>query len=189
MIRSGYKFGIQTDAARSGLETRLYQYRGRDKRKFTVVYACKLLKETELNYTITELEGLALVWALRKWHTLLLGWKVKIHTNHKALQFLETYVRNNTRIARRFAFLQEFDLDIIHLSGKSNTIADTLSRNTNSRHKVGDDRYIAIQKATNGVTTHDWTEIIGRAQRDRKPMVDAANGLERRDVIWRDELI
>lgn len=54
---------------------------------------------------------------------------VKIHTDHKALQFLSTCVQNNPRIARWFNFLKEFNLEIIHIPGKKNNIADTLSRN------------------------------------------------------------
>jgi hypothetical protein len=81
LIRPGYRFGIYVDAARNGLGARLYQYAEGDERKYTVAYASRSLKGSEARYTITELEGLALVWALRRWHTLLLGRHVRVHTD------------------------------------------------------------------------------------------------------------
>lgn len=97
LIRPDYKFDIFIDAAKSGLGARFYQYENGEEERFTVAYASRSLKGAELNY---KLECLALVWALKKWHTLLLGRHVRIHTDHKALQFLSICVKNNPRIAR-----------------------------------------------------------------------------------------
>jgi hypothetical protein len=135
--------GIYVDAARTGLGARLYQYQEGSEEKQTVGYASRSLKGAKLNYTVTELEYLALVWSLRKWHTLLLGRKVRVHTDHQALKFLGTCIHNNGRIARWFTFLKEFELEIVHVPGKENTIADTLSRSgehRGGRRKIhGDD--------------------------------------------------
>lgn len=130
IIRSDMKFGIYTDASRSGLGARLYQYHeSNPEAKYTVAYASRSLRGAELNYTITELECLAIVWALRKWHLMLLGRHIVIHTDHRALKFLTSCADDSTRIARWIAFLREFDLDIRHNPGNENIVADALSRN------------------------------------------------------------
>ncbi|XP_039303927.1 uncharacterized protein LOC113003211 [Solenopsis invicta] len=104
-----------------------------------------------------KLECLALVWSLKKWHTLLLGRQVRVYTNHRALQFLSTCVQNNTRIARWFSFLQEFDLDIIHILGKDNAITDTLSRNADVERVLKDnEKYIGLIRSNmDGTETND----------------------------------
>ena len=131
LLKSGRHFGLYTDASKTGLGARLYQFdENNPEVKYTIAYASRSLKPTEKNYTITELKCLALVFALHKWHTILLGRKIRIHTDHKALKFVSLCVNTSERIARWLSFIQEFDLEIIHVPGKNNEIADTLSRNT-----------------------------------------------------------
>lgn len=165
LIRPGMKFGIYVDAARTGLGARLYQYVPGEEKKHTVSYASRSLKRAECNYTITELECLAVVWALRKWHTLLLGRHVKIHTDHQALKFLSTCMHNNGRIARWFASLQEFDLKIEHIAGRENTIADALSRAGDDVHRLDENMRIAlIEDERDGQSSHEWIDVIKEAQ-------------------------
>lgn len=118
-------FGIDTDASTIGLGARLYQY---DEENGQESYTSRSLRHAETRYTITELEGLALVWALRKWMVLLAGRKIRVNTDHRALTFLSSYANSSQRIARWIAFLQEFQLEIKYIPGTKNQIADTLSR-------------------------------------------------------------
>lgn len=99
LIRPKFKFGIYIDAAKSGLGARLYQY-DEENKEYTVSYASRSLKGAEINYTITELECLALVWALRKWNTILMERKVRVHTDNKALNFVSSCAQHSERIAR-----------------------------------------------------------------------------------------
>ncbi|KMQ91596.1 reverse ribonuclease integrase [Lasius niger] len=172
VIRPGLKFGIYVDASKYGLGARLYQY-GEDKpeERYTVAYASRSLKGAELNYTVTEIECLALVWALRKWHATLLGRHVKVHSDHRALKFLTACADDSARIARWTAFLHEFDLEICHVPGKENVIADTLSRNNVKNgfvKKEGNTKRIAalIQIADDEEETSQWTEMIANAQQE-----------------------
>lgn len=170
-IRVGMRFGLFVDASKSGLGARLYQYdhENPDKR-YTIAYASRSLKGTEKNYTITELECLAIVWALKKWHTTLLGRHIKIYTDHRALKFLTACADDSARITRWIAFLQEFDLEIEHIAGKENTIADSLSR----MHSKGTDverreeaRIIALirSKPDDEVETSNWVKLIQEEQK------------------------
>lgn len=74
-----------------------------------------------------------------------MGHKVRVYTDHRALKFLGSYTENSSRIARWFEFLQEFDLEIIHIPGKMNDIADALSRSfVETSVKVKSDKTINI---------------------------------------------
>ncbi|KMQ90069.1 krab-a domain-containing protein [Lasius niger] len=169
IIRSNCRFGIFVDASKNGLGARLYQYRESNPDEgFTVAYASRSLRGAECNYTITELECLSLVWALRKWHIMLLGRHVRVHTDHRALKFLTSCADDSSRIARWMAFLREFDLEIHHIPGRDNVIADTLSRN-NERNGFARKPEIArtiaaIARPDDEAETLRWVEMIVEAQ-------------------------
>ncbi|KMQ89606.1 retrotransposon ty3-gypsy subclass, partial [Lasius niger] len=172
IIRPGLKFGIYVDASKYGLGARLYQYsEDKPEERYTVAYASRSLKGAELNYTVTEIECLALVWALRKWHATLLGRHIRVHSDHRALKFMTACADDSARIARWTAFLHEFDLEICHVPGKENVIADTLSRN-NVRNgfakKEDNTKRIAVLVGAidDGEETERWIEMIANAQRE-----------------------
>jgi len=66
LIQSRLKFGIYVDASINGIRASLFQYKDNAERKWTIAYANRSLKGAEYNYSITELEALALVWVLKK---------------------------------------------------------------------------------------------------------------------------
>ena len=49
-------------------------------------------------------------------------------TDHKALEFFKTQRRLNSRQARWMEFLARFNYDITYVKGKTNLVADALSR-------------------------------------------------------------
>ncbi len=51
-------------------------------------FANRQLTSVEKNYTVTEQEGLVVIFSLKKFRHYLLGYKVKIVTDHKALTYL-----------------------------------------------------------------------------------------------------
>lgn len=61
LFQPGHRFGLYTDASAAGLGAKLYQYRKGTDEKFTVAYASRSLKGAECNYTVTEMECLAIV--------------------------------------------------------------------------------------------------------------------------------
>jgi Reverse transcriptase (RNA-dependent DNA polymerase)/RNase H-like domain found in reverse transcriptase len=54
----------------------------------------------QMNYCVFEMETIAILEALLKWEDKLLGCKLKIVTDHKALEFFKTQCRLNSRQAR-----------------------------------------------------------------------------------------
>ena len=83
-------FMVETDASISGLGAVLSQVQ-EDKKLHPVAYASRSLSNDERNYSVTELETLAVMWALTWFHSYLYGRSVTVVTDHAAVQvILET---------------------------------------------------------------------------------------------------
>ena len=79
-------FEIICDASNYAVGTVLGQWI--DKKPIAIWYASKTLAEAQLNYTTTEKELLAVVYALEKFRPYILGSKIVIYTDHAALKYL-----------------------------------------------------------------------------------------------------
>lgn len=80
------------------------------------------------NYAVHELETLAILEALIKWEDKLVGYKIHIITDHKALEFFKTQNTLSHRQRRWLDYLARFTFDITYIKGDLNKIADCLSR-------------------------------------------------------------
>ena len=80
-------------------------------------------------YLAYDLELIAVVHALRVWRHYLLGKMFLLKTDHSSLTFYFKQANLNSSQERWNAFLGEFDMDIQHVKGKENRVADALSRN------------------------------------------------------------
>jgi hypothetical protein len=86
------------------------------------------LSGPQFNYATTEKELLAVVFAIDKFRSYLVGEKVIIYTNHAALKYLLTKKDDKPRLIRWILLLQEFDIEIREKKGVENSVADRLSR-------------------------------------------------------------
>nr|CAN82547.1 hypothetical protein VITISV_036613 [Vitis vinifera] len=81
-----------------------------------------------MNYTTTEKELLAVVFALDKFRAYLVGSNIMVFTDHSALKYLLTKQDAKARLIRWILLLQEFNLQIRDKKGVENVVADHLSR-------------------------------------------------------------
>nr|GEU96491.1 reverse transcriptase domain-containing protein [Tanacetum cinerariifolium] len=105
-------------------------------------YASKTLTDAESNYTTTEKEMLAVVYAFEKFRSYLIMNKCIVHTDHSTLKCLFAKKDAKARLLRWVLFLQEFDFDVIDTKGAEKLAADHLSRLENPYENVLDPKEI-----------------------------------------------
>jgi len=66
----------------------------------TIYYASKVLTGAQLNYAITQKQMLAIMYALEKFKSYLIGSKVIIYTDHAAIKYLLIKAYSNPRLIR-----------------------------------------------------------------------------------------
>jgi hypothetical protein len=91
--------------------------------------ASRVLTQTEQRYTTCELELLATVFALQRFRRYIYGHKVILNTDNKALTFLQKCVVTSNRVARWVMEIEQYDIEIRHIRGVDNGLADLFSRN------------------------------------------------------------
>ena len=85
-------------------------------------------KPSEMNYTVTEKETLAIIDALHHFQPQLAGTKFSILTDHKTCLAFPKTTDVTDRKARWLTFYNTFDCDIKYQEGRKNVLADVLSR-------------------------------------------------------------
>ncbi|GJU32687.1 reverse transcriptase domain-containing protein [Tanacetum coccineum] len=83
-----------------------------EKHSKPINYASKTINEAQENYTTTEKELLALVFAFDKFRQYLVLYKTIVFTNHSTLRYLFTKQDAKPRLIRWILLLQEFDIEI-----------------------------------------------------------------------------
>ena len=120
-------FILSTDASGRGIGAVLGQEDDQGVERPVAFYSRKLLPR-ETKYTITELECLAVVNAVKHFDVYLIGNHFKLITDHKALQHLRTMRNGGARLNCWILALQPFSFTTEYRTGRDSSNADGLSR-------------------------------------------------------------
>nr|GFA72170.1 reverse transcriptase domain-containing protein [Tanacetum cinerariifolium] len=90
-------------------------------------YVSKTMNQAEANYTTTEKEMLAVVYAFEKFRSYLIMNKSIVYTDHSALKYLFAKKDAKARLLRWILLPHEFDFKVIDTRGVENYAADHLS--------------------------------------------------------------
>ena len=122
------------------------------------------MKGAETNYSAIEREALAIKFTLERHRYILIGHPIVIQSDHQPLKYLFKHSDLGARQSRWLTSLMEFDIrDINYIKGKSNVIADALSRSI--------DPVDSVQVLTRSMLTR--TQTTARI-RDRSATIDKA---------------
>ena len=126
--RLDHPFRLQVDASDVGAGAVLLQVDEKGVEK-PVCFFSKKFKGYQRHYSVIEKEALALVLALQHFDVYVgSGSKLVVYTDHNPLIFLRSLQNPNQRLMRWALFLQPYHLNIRHIKGRDNQVADALSR-------------------------------------------------------------
>ena len=115
---------LQTDASDYGIGAYLFQrIDGKEK---PVAILSKSLDRTQLRWSTPEKEGYAIYYALKKFEYLLRDVHFTLQTDHKNLIYINDTA--SPKVVRWKLAIQEYNFDIEHIAGVTNTVADSFSR-------------------------------------------------------------
>ena len=147
------------DASIKGLGAVLSQQQ-EDGQMHPVAFASRALSQQEKNYSVTDLETLAVVWAVSHFHVYLYGHDVEVRTDHSTVKAVLSAPSPNGKHARWWSKVYSSGVravTIIHRAGKKNLNADTLSRNPHGPPPVSGIGEGEVQVA---VITNDSTTLV-----------------------------
>ena len=93
-----------------------------------VAYFSRLFDKHQTQYSTVEKECVALLHLVRVFNVYFGTERVVVLTDHSPLQFLASMGKTNNKLLRWSLELQEYNLEVRHIPGRLNVLADFLSR-------------------------------------------------------------
>ena len=119
-------FIIDTDASDKAVGAVLSQIQENTER--VIAYMSKAMNKHEQQYCVTRKELLAVVVALKTFHSYLYGQKVLLRTDNAAVTWMKNLKTPTGQTARWLQQIETYNLEVTHRSGKKHSNADALSR-------------------------------------------------------------
>jgi len=163
------QFVMETDA--SGYALRVVIAQEFEDRIHPIAFHSRSLLPTEKNYDAHDKELAGVIFGFKCGRPLFLGatHAIRVHTDHKNLQYFRDPRKIMGRQARWIEFLQDFDYTLKHIPGSTNTVADLLlwrkdlnkGVNTDEPHVLLPDHLFMPTKTThvNKIFLEDNTDL------------------------------
>ena len=120
-------FKMMTDSSRVAISAVLLQGHDDGKTEHAVAYASRKLSDCERRYATVEQELLSVIFGLQKFRNIIYGCVVNVYTDHRPLVWLNSVVKNSSRLARWALLLQDYNITMTYVRGEEQ-IADCLTR-------------------------------------------------------------
>ena len=153
------EFFLVTDASDIGIGGCLMQKDERNKFQPIGYYSRKLRNSAETNLSVCDREALAIVECLKHFKYIIFGYSVTVLTDNSAATELFKNPMLSGKRARWFVTAQSFDLNVRYIPGKSNVVADCLSRIPEIGHVV-----FAVKELL-------WTNELLIKEQDKDPIL------------------
>eukprot|EP00253_Pinus_taeda_P022346 PITA_22346 len=143
-------FHISSDA----LDTAIRAVLGQEENHlpYVIYFISKNMTPAKLNYTVTEKEFLAVIYAINKFRHYITGYPTFVHIDHSTIKYLMKKFGTNARVTRWLLLLREFDITIVDRPSKENVVADFLSLIKADDNTPVDDSF--PDESLFGVSTH-----------------------------------
>jgi len=102
-----------------------------DGSEMPLYYGERSTTRAERNYSATHLELVALLAALKAFHSYLINTEFEIVTDHISLTYLKNFSEGPSKLARASVQLSPFKFRVCHIAGKKHSAADAISRTEN----------------------------------------------------------
>ncbi|XP_037959893.1 uncharacterized protein K02A2.6-like [Teleopsis dalmanni] len=151
------KLIVAADASNYGLGACImHEYSDRSIKP--ICHASRSLTPAEQKYSQIEKEGLALIFAVTKFHKMLYGRRFILHTDHKPLLTIfgrktGIAIRQANRLQRWAIQLLAYDFEIRFISTNSFGYADVLSRLINNNENISENYVVASIKLERSVNS------------------------------------
>ncbi|CAG9829820.1 unnamed protein product [Diabrotica balteata] len=175
-------FILRTDASIERLSGVLLQIH--DGVEYPIQFISRITKPHEKGYSVSELELASIIHCVTKLRFYLLGKEFTIETDHQALTSILNNKYGNSRIHRWSLILSEYSFEIKYISGKSNIVADALSRLENTSQKRQRTIKIGLNRLVENTGLYSKEEIIrNQINLDEKQKVLKKNGVFYKIII------
>jgi hypothetical protein len=121
-------FIVATDACKDGFGAVISQ-KDSSMQERPIAFASRATLANEKKWSTTDLEAGAIVFGIKKFRHMLWGTPFELHTDHRALQYLDSIRERTARGARWSEFLSAFQIKIVYKKGSTHGNADGPSRN------------------------------------------------------------
>ena len=118
---------LDCDASATGIGAVLSQVDD-DGVERVISYYSHSLDKPERNYCVTRRELLAIVMAVKNYHSYIYGVNITVRTDHGALRWLLNFKNPEGQVARWIERLETYDLNIVHRPGIKHGNCDAISR-------------------------------------------------------------